>query len=98
MRTCIECGTSIEGYRRQARYCGGPCRAAASRARKAEKAARAVEHQALDQTAPKRTHATTEVVAWDALARHEQHRIEGILERHADLLGETRPCPPRYLT
>jgi ribosome-binding protein aMBF1 (putative translation factor) len=30
LRQCESCGRSIDGYRRQARYCGGPCRAAAS--------------------------------------------------------------------
>lgn len=33
VRTCANCGRSIEGHRRQAIYCDGPCRAAASRAR-----------------------------------------------------------------
>jgi hypothetical protein len=33
-RNCGHCGRRLDGYRRQARYCGGPCRAAASRARK----------------------------------------------------------------
>jgi hypothetical protein len=34
-RTCARCGVSITDYRRQAIYCGGPCRAAASRLRSA---------------------------------------------------------------
>jgi hypothetical protein len=37
MRVCADCGTSLDGYRRQAIYCGGPCRATASRARVAER-------------------------------------------------------------
>jgi hypothetical protein len=36
MRTCEHCSTSLEGRRRHARYCGGPCRAAASRIRGTE--------------------------------------------------------------
>jgi hypothetical protein len=35
-RVCANCGTSIVGYRRQATYCGGPCRAEASRRRHAQ--------------------------------------------------------------
>ena len=35
MRACAHCGGSLDGRRRQAIYCGGPCRAAASRARAA---------------------------------------------------------------
>jgi hypothetical protein len=37
-RTRANCGTSIIGYRRQAIYCGGPCRAAASHARASSRA------------------------------------------------------------
>jgi len=33
-RVCSVCGTSLEGRRRQARYCGGACRAEASRLRR----------------------------------------------------------------
>lgn len=32
-RTCGTCGRPLDGYRQHARYCGGPCRAAASRER-----------------------------------------------------------------
>jgi len=31
--TCAWCGGSLDGRRRDARYCSAPCRAAASRAR-----------------------------------------------------------------
>jgi hypothetical protein len=34
MRRCAHCGRSLDGGRRQARYCSGACRAAASRARR----------------------------------------------------------------
>jgi hypothetical protein len=37
MRACAHCGASLDGRRRHAIYCGGPCRAAASRARAAER-------------------------------------------------------------
>ena len=37
VRGCANCGRSIDDRRRHARYCGGPCRAAASRARAAQR-------------------------------------------------------------
>jgi hypothetical protein len=37
MRACARCGRSVEDYRPQAVYCSGACRAAASRARAAER-------------------------------------------------------------
>ena len=40
-RTCLNCGISIEGRRTNAIYCGGPCRAEASRKRAAQKPATA---------------------------------------------------------
>lgn len=86
MRTCAHCGTSIEGYRPQARRCGPPCRAAASRARKAAEASARVERPRRDQTPQNRTQRTTETVAWESLPPAEQHRIESLLSRHADLV------------
>lgn len=62
MRTCAHCATSLDGYRRQARYCGGPCRAAASRARAAERSSSVVsapEPSVLDEGAQKRTQEAT---------------------------------------
>jgi hypothetical protein len=38
MRTCDHCGGSLAHRRKDARFCGAPCRAAASRARAAEPA------------------------------------------------------------
>jgi hypothetical protein len=38
MRLCAHCGGSLSHRRKDAVYCGGPCRAAASRARAAEPA------------------------------------------------------------
>jgi len=86
MRTCEHCGTSIDGYRRQARSCGGPCRAAASRARKAAEPPAGVEDPGREQTAQNRTQRATELVPWEALLPVEQDRIESLLSRHADLL------------
>jgi hypothetical protein len=37
MRQCLQCARSLAGYRRQARYCSGACRAGASRDRAAER-------------------------------------------------------------
>jgi hypothetical protein len=85
MRTCAHCGTPIEGYRRQARYCGGPCRAAASRARSVKVADGASDGRHAE-SARNRTHGTAEVVEWAALPREEQEWIEGLLARHADLI------------
>ena len=36
-RACLNCGVSMEGRRKNAVYCGGPCRAEASRQRAAER-------------------------------------------------------------
>jgi hypothetical protein len=58
MRLCANCGTSIDDYRRQAIYCGGPCRAAASRTRIAgnrEKVTTMVEPSSAGESARKRT-------------------------------------------
>jgi hypothetical protein len=38
MRGCAHCGTSLDGYRSDARYCGAGHRAAAGRNRAAERA------------------------------------------------------------
>ena len=57
-RACENCGASLRGYRSQARCCGGPCRAAASRSRAAERQANAERsHDAapLEETAQNRT-------------------------------------------
>jgi hypothetical protein len=34
VRTCAICGSSLEGFRSQARYCGGGCRTEARRIRR----------------------------------------------------------------
>ncbi len=70
MRTCANCGTSLDGYRPQAIYCGGPCRAAASRKRAAEKSRNgyaAPEATAPDQSAQKRTQRAGESIEWESL-------------------------------
>ena len=36
-RRCAVCGLSLQGRRKDARYCSGPCRAEASRKRAAKK-------------------------------------------------------------
>lgn len=87
MTVCANCGTSLDGYRPQARHCGGPCRAAASRARAAQTppvVSPTVTAISGEETAQKRTQQATEPVIWDALPRAEQERIGKLLARHAD--------------
>jgi hypothetical protein len=66
MRACEHCGVSVEGRRRHARYCGGPCRAAASRRRAAESRpdpAPLVEQDHHSESAQKRTEESTAQLA-----------------------------------
>ena len=73
MRTCANpaCGKSLDDRRPQTRSCGGPCRAAASRARKAAKAAQGIDQPTSNETAPKRTHATP-----DRPAARTEHEVQ----------------------
>jgi hypothetical protein len=67
VRTCQHCGASLEGRRRQAIYCGGPCRAAASRARAAERrqlAAEVAEPSSARESAQKRTRPAPAASEW----------------------------------
>jgi hypothetical protein len=60
-RLCC-CGASLAGRRRHARYCGGPCRAAASRTRAAERrepVVPVVEPSSARESAQKRTQDAT---------------------------------------
>jgi hypothetical protein len=80
IRVCIQCGVALCGYRRQARYCGGPCRAAASRARIVERsnnASQAREPSVLDESAQKRTDGAWRLAtpAEEALAGRLRHRL-----------------------
>jgi hypothetical protein len=87
MRTCANCGTSINDRRSQAIYCGGPCRAAASRKRAAERAggsSEGPEPVERAKCARKRTQSPTEIVEWASLPSAEQDRIERLLSRHSD--------------
>jgi hypothetical protein len=87
MRACAHCGTSIAGYRRQARHCGGPCRAAASRASRARTAERsnsvvpAPEPSALDKSAQKRTQEAT----WPLAAPAEEALAERLHQDYPEL-------------
>lgn len=92
MRTCQHCGASLEGRRRHAIYCGGPCRAAASRAKAAESRepdAPVVEQRHHVECAQKRTSCATDIIQWGQLSAADQDRIERIMRDHADLAGET---------
>jgi hypothetical protein len=91
MRTCAFCGKSIEDYRPQAIYCGGPCRAAASRAR----AARAPAHSEplvkpcpADDTAQKATRDPMLLNAYRNATRAEEARALRLARDHADLWTE----------
>jgi hypothetical protein len=84
MRYCVHCGTSIDGYRRQARYCGGPCRAAASRARAAERSNSVVpspEPSALDEGAQKRTQEAT----WPLATLAEEALAERLCQDYPEM-------------
>jgi hypothetical protein len=84
VRTCERCGASLDGYRRQARYCGGPCRAAASRARAAEGSNGIVpspEPSALDESAQKRTEEAT----WTLATPAEEAIAERLRQKYPDL-------------
>jgi hypothetical protein len=89
-RTCARCGISLVRHRRQAIYCSGPCRAAASRARAARDRRSPIPGEptrAAVETAQNRTY----VVAGGGYAMatpDEETRIAALLARHADLLGE----------
>ena len=70
MRVCAHCGTSLDGHRRQARYCGGPCRAAASRTRAAERS-KTVSGPGAQRARQKRTeaHSGSDMAACHACRR-----------------------------
>ena len=84
MRRCQNCRASLDGYRRQARYCGGPCRAAASRARAAERSNGIVpspEPRALDESAQKRTGEA----AWTLATSAEEALAERLRQKFPEL-------------
>jgi hypothetical protein len=85
VKVCLACGQSLGGYRRQARYCGGPCRAAASRARadeSRERVAAMVEPSSAQKSAQKRTDD-----AGGQLATVEQEELIAYLRaKYPDLL------------
>ena len=49
MRVCVLCGESLEGRRRDARFCGGPCRAEASRLRAILRGSEAVPYSSVEE-------------------------------------------------
>jgi hypothetical protein len=58
MNVCARCGALLKGRRSQTRYCGGSCRAAASRARAAQSATtpEAVAFPSLDRETAQKPH------------------------------------------
>lgn len=90
-RSCANCGISIIGYRPQANYCCGPCRAAASRARAAHERPSptpGAPARAAAETAQNRTHVPPGGRGYQMASPAEEARIADLLARHADLLGE----------
>jgi hypothetical protein len=88
LRQCECCGQTLDYYRRQARYCGGPCRAAASRARAARRAETperdpwAVGRQ---ETAPTRTHTTTAGLKWSVATGAEEALAERLKRDYPEM-------------
>jgi hypothetical protein len=85
MRICANCSKSLEAYRRQARYCGGPCRAEASRARAAQRQDPTLARDGatrLEETALNRTQSLTGGVSAPAPA-----------EKIVWVLGPMKPRP-----
>jgi len=90
VRTCVQCGVSIAGYRRQARYCGGPCRAAVSRARAAARSTtlmRRVEVGVDRETAQNRTTVPRGGLYGRTGSRTVEAQLGALHSRYADLLG-----------
>lgn len=84
MRVCAHCGTSLDGHRRQARYCGGPCRAAASRTRAAERSKTVVpapEPSVLDKSALRHTAEAT----WPLATPAEEALAERLAQEYPEL-------------
>ena len=90
MRACANCGTSIEGYRARAIHCGGPCRAAASRTRAAERSnsPRSVaESPAVGETAHNRTQRARDELAWQPASAAEEAEAERLRRKYPELWG-----------
>jgi hypothetical protein len=90
MRTCAHCRRAIDEYRRDAVFCGGPCRAAASRARARQVASTLevglrVAYAA--ESAQSRTHEAT-ATGPEATTAEATGRAFRVLVPHADLMGE----------
>lgn len=92
MRRCENCGASLDGRRRQARYCGGRCRAEASRLRSAERAA-AAHRQAhardLEETAQK-AHGTAQD-RWCGLplaTADEESYLTAVQSKYPELMAD----------
>jgi hypothetical protein len=92
VRTCEHCGRSIEHKRRDARHCDGPCRAAASRTRAAERAnnaARASEPSLRDKSAQKRTQPATNAATWTIATVAEEALADRLRREYPEISGAT---------
>jgi hypothetical protein len=88
VRMCAHCAVPLDGRRRQARYCGGPCRAAASRARAAESTepvAAAVEPNSDRESAQKRTQRAAARSEWQVATRAEEILAEHLRQQYPEL-------------
>lgn len=88
MRICVHCRRSIAGYRRQARFCSGACRAAASRARAARRAESRDYSPVAEKPHRNRTPPNRADSSYHAATPAEEARIARLLRRHADLLAD----------
>jgi hypothetical protein len=92
-RTCEQCGRCIKEKRRQARYCGGPCRAASSRAiaaRRPQTAPPVIDLPAVRQTAQKRTGDVRDRPEWRLATPAEEAEAERLRRRFPELTGLTQ--------
>lgn len=91
MRRCGFCCACIDGRRRQAIYCCGSCRAAASRARAAERAVEAdfaIGSDERAETAHKRTDRLIQPQEYRLATPAEEARFERLVRDHSDLWDE----------
>lgn len=92
MRSCEVCGASLEDRRSHARHCGGRCRAAASRARAAERSNRvapAPEPSGLNKSAQKPTQPATNAATWTIATVAEEALADRLRRAYPEISGAT---------
>ncbi len=100
MRRCENCAASLDGRRRQTRFCGGACRAAASRTRAALRPSTPEPNPTVareDKTARNRTPGAREQVVaqdttayadWPLASAAEEARLAAAIQKFPDLARE----------